>query len=291
MEHISRIGFIGAGTVGTALASRLSKADYAVEAVADVNITAARAMASLIPQCEVCETPQHVADRCGHVFITTPDDNIAAVAEKTRWRSDHAVVHCSGAASLDVLTVPSSQGAAVGSFHPCQTFASNDQAIQNLPGTTFAIEASGALLAALQGMAEALDGEWVVLQPGDKALYHAAAVLSCNYIVTLVKIATDLFAEFDVEPSRAIRVLMPLLNGTVNNLRNVGLPRCLTGPIARGDVSTIQRHLDGLTSRAPEFLSLYSELARHTIPVALAKGTVVEDTATPLNTLPASATE
>jgi len=71
---------------------------------------------------------------------------------------------------------------------------------------------------------------------------------------------------------QATQALLPLLKGTVNNIERVGLPRCLTGPIARGDIGTIQKHLAALERRAPELLEAYGELGLQTVPIALAKG-------------------
>jgi len=274
MAKKPNLGFIGAGTVGTALAVSSSRAGYRVVAVADINLAAAKRLGALIPDCPVYEAAQDVVNASDHVFITTPDDTIAAATAALEWRPDQNVVHCSGAASLDILESARKGGASVGSFHPCQTFASIEQAIRNLPGTTFAIEAEPPLLETLQHMSGSLGGEWIVLKPGDKALYHAAAVFACNYLVTLTQTAIDLFHHFDVPASRAIKILTPLLQGTINNVQTVGLPHSLTGPIARGDVNTIRKHLDVLAEKAPHLLALYRELASHTIPIALAKGTL-----------------
>ena len=84
-----------------------------------------------------------MADHADLVFITTPDDAIPAVVNQVRWHPGQSVVHCSGADSLDVLEPARIVGAQVGSFHPLQTFASIQKAIDNLPGSTFALEAEG----------------------------------------------------------------------------------------------------------------------------------------------------
>ena len=78
---------------------------------------------------------------------------------------------------------------------------------------------------------------------------------------------------------------MPLLRGTLNNIDNVGIPQCLTGPIARGDSGTINKHIDALGKVAPEVLSTYRELGRQTIPIALAKGKINEQQAQELQRL------
>jgi predicted short-subunit dehydrogenase-like oxidoreductase (DUF2520 family) len=270
------VGFIGAGKVGTALAARLFQGGYSVIGVADVNITSAVEFAELVPNSQVFRSAQEVADSAEFIFITTPDDVIPKVASALTWRPGQKVVHCSGAASLDILEPAERSGAMVGSFHPCQAFASVDQAIKNLPGSTFAIEAQGALLDILKEMASTIGCDWIVLKPGNKALYHAAAVFASNYFVTLLKAATDLFQNLDVPPHQSTKILMPLIQGNITNINTIGLPHCLTGPIARGDLSTIEKHIFALTEKEPSILKLYAELGLKTIPIALEKGTLDE---------------
>ena len=269
-----KTGFIGAGTTGTALAVRLSQKGCPVVAVSSRTLSSAQKLAGLVPNCGVCHTAQEVAEAAGLVFITTPDDVIAQVCSEVQWHEGQGVVHCSGAHSVDILDPAKKLGAAVGSFHPLQTFADVDQAIENLPGSTFALEARESLLSTLKELTSLLNGNWVELKPGDKVLYHAAAVFACNYMVTLVKLALDLWQDFGVSQKEATRALLPLLRGTINNIDNIGLPDCLTGPVARGDSGTIERHLSALEARSPSLLNTYKELGLQTIPIALAKGKI-----------------
>jgi predicted short-subunit dehydrogenase-like oxidoreductase (DUF2520 family) len=279
------LGFIGAGTVGTALAARLSQKGYPVVAVYSRSAESARRLARMLAGCTVFDSAQGVADAAELVFITTPDGAIPLVAEQVNWRAGQSVVHCSGADSTDVLEPARRLGAQVGAFHPLQTFASVEQAIENIPGSTFSLEAEEPLLGVLKEMATSLDGDWVELKAGGKVLYHAAAVIACNYLVTLVKLATDLWQTFSVPSDQATRALLPLIRGTVHNIDTVGLPQCLTGPIARGDTGTIQKHLKALEQRAPAIVSAYRELGRQTIPIALAKGRIDEEKAKELEAL------
>jgi len=280
-----KTGFIGAGTTGTALAVRLSQKGCPVVAVSSRTLSSAQKLAALVPDCRVYHTAQDVAEAAELVFITTPDDVIAQVCSEARWREGKSVVHCSGAHSVDILESAKRLGVAVGSFHPLQTFADVDQAIQNLPGSTFALEAEEPLLTTQKELTRLLNGNWVVLKPGDKVLYHAAAVFACNYLVTLVKLALDLWQNFGVSPKEATRALLPLLEGTINNIDNIGLPDCLTGPVARGDSGTMERHLSALETRSPALLTTYKELGLQTIPIALAKGKVSEQKAEEMKTL------
>ena len=268
------IGFIGAGTTGTALAVRLAQRGYHVTAAASRSLASTEKLAAKMSGCQACKTAQEVADKAQLVFITTPDDAISEVAAKVQWHSEQNVVHCSGAHSVNILESVKRHGAMTGCFHPLQTFASVEQAVDNIPGSTFAIEAEEPLLTTLKDMATALEGEWVTLNAEDKVLYHAAAVFACNYLVTLVKLATDFWQSFGVSQAQATKFLMPLLRGTLSNIENVGLPDCLTGPIARGDLGTIGRHLTALKEENPSLIEIYKELGLQTIPIALAKGKI-----------------
>jgi len=269
-----KIGFIGAGTVGTALSVRLSSGGYPVVAVSSRSRASAENLARAVKGCRVFDSNQGVADNAELIFITTPDDVITLVAAQVKWHPGQSVAHCSGADSTDILQPARKSGAQVGVFHPLQTFASTRQAIENIPGSTFALEAEAPLINTLKDMATVLDGHWVELKASDKVLYHTAAVIACNYMVTLVKLATDLWQTFGVPPQQATRALLPLLRGTIHNIETVGIPKCLTGPIARGDIGTIQKHLDALNQTAPSLLPTYRELGLQTIPVAVAKGRI-----------------
>lgn len=267
-----KIGFIGAGKVATALACGLSHKGYAVVAVSSRGHASAARLAGLIPRCQDFPDNQEVAERAEMVFIATPDDAIAPVASRLKWRPAQCVVHCSGADSSAVLAPARKAGAKVGVFHPLQTFAGSDRPAKNLASITFAIEAEEPLLTELRKMAESLGGHTIVLRPQDKVLYHASAVLASNYLVTLVGLASELWATFGASQEEAVRALLPLLRGTVNNIESIGLPNCLTGPIARGDTGTIKKHLSALREGAPKIEAAYRQLGLKTIPIALAKG-------------------
>jgi predicted short-subunit dehydrogenase-like oxidoreductase (DUF2520 family) len=282
---VSKLGFIGAGPVGTAFAVNLSKRGYQVIGIFDVVKEAAQRFADDVSGCQVFEKAQDLADAADMVFITTPDDIIPKVAAELKWRAGQSAIHCSGASTVHSLDPAREQGAMVGSIHPCQTFAGREQAIANLPESTFAIEAEEPLKNTLTEIAKALDGDWVYLTSEDKALYHAAACIACNYFYTLVNIATDLWQNFGKSTAEATKAYIPLLQGSVNNIANIGFPGCLTGPIARGDIKTIQRHLAALEKSAPDILPLYRELGLKTIPIGTAKGTLSEERARELRAL------
>ncbi len=271
------IGFIGAGKVGTALAALLSRKGYNIVSVYDIKKEAANNLAHQIKGCRIADNPNQTAKTSQIVFITTPDSVIPHIAQSVIWQQGQAVVHCSGADSTSILEPAQKAGAKTAAFHPLQTFAGAKEAMENIPGSTFAIEAEEPLLTALKKMAEDLGGSWIILKAEDKPAYHAAAVFASNYLVTLVKMATDLWKTFNVSPEQAIKALMPLIQGTLHNIETIGVPDCLTGPIARGDTGTIEKHLLTIREKAPHLLNAYKSLGLQTIPIASAKGTITKN--------------
>ena len=273
------IGIIGAGVTGTALACQLWRQGYRVVAVNSRSLSSAERLTAMIGGCSVCHSPQEVADRADAVFITTPDDIIADVADRLAWHPGQVVIHCSGVHSIDILEPAHKYGALVFCLHPLQTFASIDEAIRNISGSTFALEGDNATFEIARDMAEALHGNIITLKAGDKVLYHAAAVTLSNYLVTLMKTAADLWQSFGIPQEEAVKALLPLLKGTVNNIERVGIPGCLTGPIARGDVETVRKHVEALLKAQPASLEAYRVLGLSTISIALAKGRISLETA------------
>jgi predicted short-subunit dehydrogenase-like oxidoreductase (DUF2520 family) len=272
-------GFIGAGKVGTALAVGLSRIGYQISTVYSRSLTSAERLAGLLPGCHTCQEAQQLADAADMVFITTPDDTIPHIARQIQWHQGQYVLHCSGVLSLEVLKTARQDGAETGSLHPLQSFASIDQAVNNLPGSYFALEGEGSLLSLLEEIVALLKGRAIVLKAGDKALYHAAAVLTSNYTVTLLGMAAIIWESFGVPQAEAVTALLPLLRGTVNNIESIGLPGCLTGPVARGDLDTIRKHLKDIAARCPSLLSAYKEMGKQTIPIAVARGSIDKEKA------------
>jgi predicted short-subunit dehydrogenase-like oxidoreductase (DUF2520 family) len=131
-------------------------------------------------------------------------------------------------------------------------------------------EAGRAMAAAL---AEQLGGTALDVEGQGMALYHAGASIASNFLVALVDAATEALGAAGIARDQALPALMPLLHGTLENLATKGLPAALTGPVARGDAGTIERHLAALGERAPGLVALYRTLARRTVAIARAQGT------------------
>ena len=268
----SKIGFIGGGAVGQTLAVALAAKGYPVVAAASRTHASAESLAGRVEGCAALREPQQVADAADFLLITTFDDAIGPVADAIRWRGGQGVAHCSGAASLDVLQGAEEQGAAVGTLHPLQAFVSVDEALRNLPGSTFGIEGDGPIREYLRDMALALDGRPMFLRPEDKPLYHGSIIMLGNLLLGLTGFVADLWQKLGIEREDALKSLLPIVQGCVDSMNANGFPGAFAGPYARGDAGTIDKHIQTFTSRAPEALHLYCQMALASLPMALEKG-------------------
>ena len=272
------LGFIGAGRVGTGLASGFARAGVNVVAIASRTIASAQKLAKRVRGARAC-APQEVADRADIAFLTVPDDAIEGLASSLRWREGAACVHCSGAADLDVLKKAVADGALAGGFHPLHMFGEAGEPAGALAGCAIALTGPDALVQRLARLARALDARPLRLPEGGRALYHAAANFSGAFVIALVQEAIALWGKLGIAQGAALAALLPLLRGTADNLEKLGAAGGLGSAIARGDAGTIRRHLDVLAREAPDSLELYRILSLRTIPLALAKGTLEPEAA------------
>ena len=265
------IGFIGIGALGSGLAMALAQQGYPVTAVHNLRPHPAIQLAGRLADCQAVKSPQAAADAADLVFITTPDSAIATVAAAIKWRPGQGVVHCCGAAGIDLLAAATAQGAAAGAFHPFQTFAGLRDpaaALARLSGVVFAVSAAGWLQEYLENLARQLGGRPVQIADADRPLYHAAAVLGCGYLAIVLQAAASLWQAAGFSPEQAIDALLPLSRATLENLATLGLPAALTGPAVRGDAATVQAHLQAIASRRPELTDLYLTLTATSLNLA-----------------------
>ena len=280
-----RIGFVGAGRVAKGLAWGMAQSGQCVVAAPSRSPASAGQLAARIAGCRAAANPQEVVDCCDLVFLTVPDDAIAAVAASLVWRKDVAAIHCSGATELDALASAARAGAHIGGFHPLQLFADPEVALAGLPGCTIAIEAEAPLLSQLEQLAQALRCRTIRLPPGCRARYHAAAHYAAGFVITLLNQAVELWQSFGIEREDTIRALLPLLRGTAASVERSGLAQGLAGTYSRGDIGTLEKHLAELARVGPDALHLYCELGLRSIPLGLERGAYDETRAEAMRVL------
>jgi predicted short-subunit dehydrogenase-like oxidoreductase (DUF2520 family) len=236
-----RVGIVGAGRVGTALARALREAGVGVEG------------------------PVGRGERplgCDAIVLCVPDAEISAAAEVVTAAAP-LVGHTSGATPLSALA---HAGVPAFGLHPLQSFAH--------PGVRF--EGAGAAvagstpeaLAFATGLAERLGMTPFEIDDDGRAAYHAAASVASNFLVTLQAAAEAVAAGAGLDRDDARRLLMPLVRQTVENVAELGPEAALTGPVARGDEATVEAQRAAVERAAPELLELFDELVRRTRALA-----------------------
>lgn len=278
----TRLVVIGAGAVGTAVASALvASGRYDLAAVhSRTRASAERAVRAV--GAGAVEDDLLVAGRKGDVvFISTTDVAIAPVAAALARGGGVVpgalVVHCSGALTArEVLSPLSALSVAIGSIHPLQTFArlAAPGAPASIASALCAYEGDEEALPRLERIARDMGGTPFLIRPESKPLYHAAAALASNAVVALLSVASGVLSRLGLGPEAALEALLPLVRGTIANLESAGLPGALTGPIARGDADVVRRHLASLAAAEPAAHAAYVALSDETIRVARRKGSL-----------------
>ena len=285
---------MGAGVVGTALAARLVRAGVPVaglhgrqrDAPGDPSDAAGGSSGVLASAGEI----PAILSESDVVIISVRDDRIPEVAARLvreqRLRPHQVVLHTSGAISAgQALVAARPQVRAVGTLHPLVSFAGARFAVEELTSVVFGIEGDQPAQAVAARLVRALGARAVFLDAESLPLYHVGAVLASNYVVALADLARGLLVKAGVPADQALPALIPLLASVVQNLSRVGLPDALTGPVERGDVSTVEQHLRILEARAPEMLDLYRLVGRDVLRLAQEKSALEPAAVTRLDAL------
>jgi len=269
------------GNVGTTLACLLAAAGWNVVAVSSRSRESARRGADFVEartgcRPEVCEGTVEVAARARVVVVAVPDDAVrhvaAQIAESHQPVQCGVVAHTSGSLSSQELSPVRKRGARVLSIHPIQSVPDPEVGLSVLPGSRFAVEGDEEALAVGRTIIEDVGGRPWTIPTDMKTLYHAGAVFASNYIVALLACSLDMCAAAGIDRDDALEGLLPLAKGTLRNVEAVGVPQSLTGPIERGEVDVIERHLQSVEREVPALLQVYVELARRTVGLAREKG-------------------
>lgn len=184
------------------------------------------------------------------VFLAVPDDAVSEIAHALAAQGEPppecAAFHLSGALSTEVLAPLHARGYSIGSFHPLQSIAHPVTGAERLPGSSVAVTgAPGASVVARQ-LASSMGCPVINVPEQWRPVYHAAAVTASNYLSPLLDAACRMLEKAGVSYEEALPALVPLVEGTLANIKELGLEASVTGPIARGDVETIDLHLRAL---------------------------------------------
>lgn len=265
---------IGAGRVGTAVALLLQSAGHRIACVGPPDRPSSVRAARLL-RTELCRL-----DSLPHadvVLLGAPQDAIRqlAIDLSASLRRGALVVHFSGAVGLDPLDAVRSAGAIPCALHPVQACPDVETALRRLPGSAWGVTCPALARDRAESLVEEVGGVPVAVADSDRALWHAAAAVVANGTTALLAAGEAMLTAMDVSTPSA--VLGPLASGAVANARERGAAATLTGPVVRGDVDVVRRHLAALQERAPQLVTDYRKAALLTLSTARAAGRVDRD--------------
>lgn len=271
MQHLS-IGVIGAGRVGTVLAAKFRLAGHTITSVSGRTDATRMRVEMLLPGVEILE-PWAVAARSDVLILSVPDDSLIRVAEELAAtgtiRPGQVVLHTSGRHGLEALASLTRRGARPIAFHPAMTFTGTDVDLDRR--CVFGLTAADAERALAEELVTDLGGTAMWVDEANRALYHAALAHGANHLVTLVAQSMDVLRMAGAADPAA--VLRPLLAAALDNSLAFG-DAALTGPVVRGDVTTIRAHVDAFSQARvdPSTVDAYVEMAKATADRAEVSG-------------------
>ncbi|MGZ3184339.1 MAG: Rossmann-like and DUF2520 domain-containing protein [Telluria sp.] len=266
---MATLNIVGAGHVARALGRCFAQAGvFEVQDVLARSAARAREAVDFIGAGAACAEPSEL--RSADVWmLAVSDDAIATVSAQLAPVMRGAVVfHCSGAKASSELAA---DGAALASVHPVRSFADPAAVAAQFAGTLCGIEGDAAALAVLEPAFQRIGARPVRIDAASKTLYHAASVFASNYLVTVLDAALRAYEAAGIAPGVARELAAPLASETLANVLRMGGPAALSGPIARGDETTVARQFAAVSAWDAATGSLYAALADATRPVAQRK--------------------
>ena len=257
------IAIVGAGNLASALAVSLRGAGYAIDQIVArgkaASLQRARrlarevhAKAAMIPAAQI---------RSDLVWICVPDGAISRAAESLTTAADwkgKVALHSSGALASGELTALRRLGAAVASVHPLMTFVRGSR--PTLAGVPFALEGDVRAVRVARAIVRDLGGQTFPIRTRHKEAYHAWGMFASPLLCALLAATERVAAAAGVNPRKARERMLPILRQTLANYARLGAPESFSGPIVRGDVATVRKHLEVLRT-VPGATEIYIALA------------------------------
>jgi predicted short-subunit dehydrogenase-like oxidoreductase (DUF2520 family) len=280
-QDLWNAAIIGGGKVGTTLGRVLVQEGHRVACVISRTTKSARLSSEFIG-CESFGTGlQAIPENVNLIMITTPHGVVAdvalALARIERSYKGVAVCHASGMLTASVLEPLKEKGATVFSFHPLQVFPRTfafEEILPNVRGIYYGVDGAAAGVRAAYALAKALKGAVVEVPPAMREFYHASAVVASNHLTTLFGVLHRMAMEFAPEGTDWMSMYFPIIMASIGNARAATPEVALTGPVVRGGVETVARHLEALQRRTPEVVPFYAAVSMETTELASRSGSL-----------------
>jgi predicted short-subunit dehydrogenase-like oxidoreductase (DUF2520 family) len=270
----SSVAIAGAGPVAQSLGYLLARRGHAVRAVASRSRAHAERAALWIGGGAEAVEYEDLGRLSLPTIVAVSDSALPEVARRMASTpgSSAIVVHTCGAAGADILEPLRALGWACGVLHPLQTVPTPEQGIHHLVGAVFGVGGDQAAVSWADALVQSLGGRSLRIRADRFPLYHAAAVLAGNGMFALLEAATSMMAEAGLADAEALDVLGPLCRSSLSNALLPDAAMRLTGPVARGDVATVEAHLAALSESTPEAAALYTTMSAWLLRVARQRG-------------------
>lgn len=197
---------------------------------------------------------------------------VQTLLSNAKFDSSAVVFHCSGVLSSQELAPLRERGCHVASVHPIRSFADTTLATDNFSGTFCGVEGDSDGVAVVRYLFSRVGGEVFHIPTESKLVLHAGHVFASNYLVALLKVARDLYAAAGIPEDLSWCLMEPLVRGTVDNVAQLGPIAALTGPIARGEGSVVERQLNLVREISPRVAEIYARFGEVALDLAREQG-------------------
>jgi len=278
----ARINIIGCGRAAGSLARLWVQANTV--SIGDVSNRSEASSRQAVNRIGAGNAVSNIADMEPADFwlIGTNDDQVAGVARSmAETRQDlrgSLVFHLAGRFGLDVLQPLDHSGALLAALHPVRSLTDAQISLQGFAGTACVAEGSDAALSVLEPLLASIGGNWLPVAAIDRGLYHASVSIISNITKAVAWKAQKWQRKAGLPEPTAAAVTHQLLNSTMEDLFRSGAKKSITGPVVRGDTSTIAAHLEAIRTTHPEDVEVYRVLARTVLELAQERGDLDEET-------------
>jgi predicted short-subunit dehydrogenase-like oxidoreductase (DUF2520 family) len=240
---------LGAGRAGSALAAALQQSGVPV-----VGLHGRRSLSSSVVPVSSGPLPPSLRE-ADIVLVTVRDSQLdAALSEllQARLKDGATILHASGSAEPESVEELRRRGYPSGTFHPLVPLAAGSDGSGALRGAWIGTDGDDRARAAAEELAAALGAHVMSIPAGQKASYHAAAVMASNFPCVLAYLARQLLASSGVPAAQASAAVVSLMHASVENLRGRDPAAALTGPVVRGDAGTVRSHVQAISAGQDE---------------------------------------
>lgn len=264
-----KIGFIGAGKVGFSLGKYLKINNISVTGYYSRNEDSAK-KASIFTGTKQYNNLNEIINDSDTIFITTPDSEIKNVWNKIKELpiKNKMICHCSGSLSSEIFSNINNYGAYGYSIHPMFAISDKHNSYKSLNRAFITIEGNAKHVDEFYNLILSLGNDVIIINKENKPLYHAASVTVSNLVLGLINTGVKHLIECGFEEELAIKALEPLISFNIENIKEKGIVNSLTGPIERGDISTLKSHCNALKS---DDEILYKLLSKNILEIAKVK--------------------